>query len=99
MTNRLRNQVLITVLLAVFLTVSTGAPVHAAKIALTKSGISTQTAPKPTGGPYAGEPDSGQNGPLPPKDGLYPTAGDPFQQAWISVWRNLLLTLVGRLSR
>ncbi|MCE9627949.1 MAG: hypothetical protein K8R56_08540 [Candidatus Eisenbacteria bacterium] len=101
MTNRLRNQLLITVLLAVFLTVSTGAQVHAAKISLTKSGVSTQTAPKPTAGPYQGEPDSQGSGlPLPPKEGNYPTVGGRLiDSPWIVALRNLLLSLVGRLGR
>jgi hypothetical protein len=33
------------------------------------------TTPKPTQGPFTGEPDSGPNGPLPPKTGSYPTGG------------------------
>lgn len=101
MTTRLRNQLLITVLLAVFLTVSTGAQVHAAKISLTKSGSTTQTAPKPTGGPYQGEPDVNGTLPLPPKDGLYPTGiGGRFQESPALVaLRIMLLNLIGRLGR
>ncbi|MCE9626310.1 MAG: hypothetical protein K8R56_00145, partial [Candidatus Eisenbacteria bacterium] len=86
-------------LLAVFLTVSTGAQVHAAKISLTKSGVSTQTAPKPTSGPYVGEPDSGNQGPLPPKDGLYPTGtGGSFGNPWLIAMRDMFMRLVRRLG-
>ncbi len=95
MTNRFRNQSLIMVLLIVFLTVSTGAQVHAARRTLTKSGVSTQTAPKPTAGPYVGEPDGTQNGPLPPKDGTYPTrdGGNGPNMGWLQALRALIMGL------
>jgi hypothetical protein len=100
MTNRLRNQLLITVLLAAFLTVSTGAPVHAARISLFQSVTTTQKAPKPSAGPYQGEPDAGTTGGLPPKEGNYPTGGGfRANDVWLLALRNVFMMLVGRLGR
>jgi hypothetical protein len=92
MTKRLRNPMWTTVLLAIALTVSTGAEVHAAKRSLLKSSF-TQTAPKPSSGPLAGEPDSGSQGPLPPKDGNYSTgAGTNPNMGWLAVLRNMIMS-------
>ena len=76
MRNQHRTRRLITVMLSAALSVALGSEAYAARGPLLRK----QTAPstvtsKPGTGPMVGEPDSGNNGPLPPKDGSYPTGG------------------------
>lgn len=98
MTKRFFQQTLVTVALAGFLSVSIVAPMHAATRSWFQSSV-TQKASKPAAGPYAGEPDVPQGGPLPPKDGQYPTLSGPQVPGfWGAFIRDLLLSLVGRLG-
>jgi hypothetical protein len=82
MTNRKLVHILATFTLAAVLTATVGSEVHAARrqVFSRPASSSSVSAPKPSAGPLAGEPDTGQQGPLPPKDGLYPTG------AQLSVW-------------
>lgn len=81
MTNRKLVHLLTTLTLAAVLTATLGSEVQAARRPTWKrSTPSSVSAPKPAASPLAGDPDSGSNGPLPPKDGKYPTGGQ------LSVW-------------
>ena len=97
MMNRKLVHILTTLTLAAVLTVSVGSEAHAARLSVfKKTSTSSIAAPKPTSGPMAGEPDSGSNGPLPPKDGAYPTGGQlsrwalrvsPVIRMWMQILR------------
>lgn len=82
MTNQKLSRILATFTLAAVLTVAVGSEVHAARRQVFTRPVSSSSvsAPKPSAGPLAGEPDTGQQGPLPPKDGLYPTG--PQLSSW-----------------
>lgn len=96
MMNRKLVHLFTTLTLAAVLTVSVGSEVHAARLSVFKrTATSSVSAPKPTAGPLAGEPDTGNQGPLPPKDGTYPTGGQ--LSAWaqrvspvIRMWMRIL---------
>ncbi len=98
MMNRKLVHIFTTLTLAAVLTVSVGSEAHAARLSVfnKKTGTSSVGAPKPSAGPLAGEPDTGQIGPLPPKVGAYPTGGQlsgwaqrvsPVIRMWMRILR------------
>ncbi len=94
MKNRSITRALITLVLVTAIGVAFGSEAYAAtkwsRMSRPTPTTSVGTTSKPGVGPMVGEPDIPATGPLPPKDGTYPTGGG------MSAWY-MRLKLMGRI--
>lgn len=86
MTNRKSYGVFIALVLATALCLGIGTQARAdGELGRHRPTAAVSNAPKPMPGPYAGEPDFPNGGPLPPKAGSYPTGGGSLMSWWTRI--------------